>query len=112
MKTILRTTIVLITACSLFSCATVDVTKTARGYSPPTNPNDVDILMTVPPRPFAELGSVTVTRFRATDEAKMHNAIRAKAAPLGADAVIIQSQGIDANGQRWATGVAIHFKSA
>jgi hypothetical protein len=109
MKTTLRTTILAITACSLFGCATVDVTKTAKGYFPPTNPNNVDILMTVPPRQFVELGTVTVQKFQAAEEAKMHNAVRAKAAPLGANAVILQSQGINPNGQRWAIGVAIHY---
>ena len=109
MKTTLRT-ILLVTACSLFGCATVDVTKTAKGYFPPTNPNDVEILMTVPVRPFVELGTVTVQNVRANDEAKMHNAIRAKAAPLGANAVILQNQGINPNGRRWAIGVAIHYK--
>ena len=108
MKTTLRTTILTITACSLFGCATVDVTKTGKGYFPPTNPNDVDILMTVPPRKFVELGTVTVQKFQADEEAKMHNAVRAKAAPLGANAVILQSQGINDRG-RWAIGVAIHY---
>lgn len=109
MKTTLRTTILTITACSLFGCATVDVTKTGKGYFPPSNPNNVDILMTVPPRSFVELGTVTVQNFKAQEEAKMHNAVRAKAAPLGANAVILQSQGINPNGQRWAIGVAIHY---
>jgi hypothetical protein len=109
MKTTLRTTILTITACSLFGCATVDVTKTGKGYFPPSNPNNVDILMTVPPRPFVELGTVTVQNFQAAQEATMHNAVRAKAAPLGANAVILQSQGINPNGQRWAIGVAIHY---
>jgi hypothetical protein len=44
----------------------------------------------------------------------MHNAIRAKAAPLGANAVIIQNQGMNPQGlrggNRWATGVAIKFQ--
>lgn len=110
MKTTLRTTILLVTVCSFFGCATVDVTKTAKGYFPPTDPNEVEILMTVPPRAFVELGSVTVRRVNATEEAKMHNAIRAKAAPLGANAVVLQSQGINPNGMRWAIGVAIHYK--
>jgi hypothetical protein len=98
----------------LSACSTVDVTKTGRGYRPPTNANAVEILMTVPTRPYEELGSITVQGFQLRDEAKMHNAIRAKAAPLGASAVIIQSQGIVptgfGGGTRWATGVAIGWK--
>ena len=70
--------------------------------------------MTVPAtRPYEELGSVTVQGFEMREEAKMHNAIRAKAAPLGANAVVVQSQGIIptgfGGGQRWATGVAIRY---
>lgn len=104
----------LIVFVGLVGCSTVDVTKTGRGYHAPTNPNEVDILMTVPSRPYEELGSITVQGFEIRDEAKMHNAIRAKAAPLGATAAIIQSQGIVptgmGGGKRWATGVAIRYK--
>jgi hypothetical protein len=99
---------------ALSACSTVDVTKTGRGYRPPTNPNAVEILMTVPTRAYEELGSITVQGFQLREEAKMHNAVRAKAAPLGASAVIIQSQGIVptgfGGGTRWATGVAIAWK--
>src|SRR3989442_6469761 len=82
---------------SLGGCASVDITKTGAGYFPPTNPNSVEILTTVPTRPYIELGTVTVTGYDIREEAKMHNAIRAKAAPLGASAVIIQQQGMNAN---------------
>ena len=96
------------------SCGpTVDVTKTGKGYFPSTNPNDIEILFTLPQRPYVELGSVTVEGFDIAEEAKMHNAIRAKAAPLGANAVVIQSQGLTGGGRhpdRWATGVAIRYR--
>jgi hypothetical protein len=95
-------------------CASVDITKTGAGYFPPTNPNQVEILMTVPTKPYTELGTVTISGFQAKEEAKMHNAIRAKAAPLGATSVIVQSQGMIPTGfgkfERWATGVAIRYK--
>jgi hypothetical protein len=99
----------------LSGCASVDITKTSKGYFPPTNPNDVQILTTVPTRPYTELGTVTVSGYDIREEAKMHNAIRAKAAPLGATAVIIQSQGMNptrgfGGGDRWGTGVAIRFQ--
>ena len=99
----------------LAGCATVDITKTAKGYTAPTNPNEIEILMTVPGnRPYTELGSITVTGFAVDEEAKMHNALRAKAAPLGADAVILNSRGITPGGmfssaKIWATGVAIKY---
>jgi hypothetical protein len=43
----------------------------------------------------------------------MNNAVRAKAAALGADAVILTEEGIlqyTWSPKRWATGVAIHYK--
>ena len=90
-------------------CATVDITKTAKGYHSPTSPDHVEILMTIPPRPFIELATITTTRWDPAESAKMHNALRAKSAPLGADAVILSSSGIDGNGLYWSTGVAIRY---
>ena len=113
MKTILRFSALLLAVSSFFGCANVDVTKTGKGYFPPTNPNEVEILMTVPTKPYVELASVTTTGHNMRSEAKMHNAIRAKAAPLGAHAVILKDQGIIptgmGGGERWAMGVAIRY---
>ena len=97
----------------LAACAVVDVTKTAKGFYDQTNPNDVEILKTRPDKPFVELGTVTATRFAASESALMHNAIRAKSAALGANAVILTEEGIipgGFSGRRWATGVAIRYK--
>lgn len=94
----------------LSACASVDVTKTAKGYYEPTNAAEVAILKTKPEGKFVELGTVTVTGFDASDVASMHNAIRTKSAPLGANAVILTDEGIIQEGwftKRWATGVAI-----
>jgi len=96
----------------LTGCAVVDVTKTAKGFHNPTNPNEVQILKTVPARPFMELGTVTVQGFRVTDTAKMHNSIRTKSAALGSDAVILTEEGILPNSTKWATGVAVKFQPA
>lgn len=100
---------------ALAGCATVDVTKTAKGFYEPTDPNNVEILRTVPTRPFAELGTVTAYDFAPGDTAVLHNEIRNKVAPLGADAAIINSEGIGpgrSGGMRlWATGTAIKFKN-
>lgn len=99
---------------TMVGCASVDVTKTAKGSFDATDPNEVDILLTIPNISFIELGTVTVEGFSPSDTAKMHNAIRAKAAPLGANAVIIKNEGFLPGGLwgkvRWATGVAIRFK--
>lgn len=114
MKTTIHTTLLAIATSFLVGCASVDITKTGAGYFAPTDPNKVEILMTVPTKPYIELGTVTITGFQAKEEAKMHNAIRAKAAPLGATSVIVQSQGMIPVGygqfKRWATGVAIRYK--
>lgn len=91
-------------------CAVVDVTKTASGFQPPTNPNLVQILKTVPARTYIELGTVSTTGFRLPDTAKMHNSIRTKSAALGADAVILTEEGILPNHTKWSTGVAIKFQ--
>jgi hypothetical protein len=99
----------------LASCATVDVTKTSKGFAAPTNPNDVEILQTKPDRPFTELGSIATTGWSPSDTAKLHNALREKAAPLGANAVIIISSGMTPTGsfgamKMWSNGVAIRYK--
>jgi hypothetical protein len=100
-----------------FGCAEVDVTKTSKGFYAPTNPNDIDILQTKPDRPFEELGSVSTSGFAPSDTAQMHNAMREKAAPLGANAVIIINSGQAPTGtlggmQMWSNGVAIRWREA
>lgn len=98
----------------ILGCASVDVTKTAKGFYDRTDPNEVEILMTGTDKPYIELGSVTVTGFSPDETAKMHNAIRAKAAELGANAVILKNEGIERDGwgvmRRWAIGAAIRYK--
>ncbi len=90
--------------------ATVDVTKTAKGFHAPTNPNDLEILMTKPDRPYVELGTIAAVKFSPSDTAKMHNAIRAKAAQLGANAAILNVVGLDAKEKQFALGVAVAWK--
>ena len=95
------------------ACASVDVTKTSKGFHAATDSNNLEILKTRPDKPYEELGTITVTGFDATESAKMHNAIRAKAAPLGATAVILTDEGLVQKMfgmNRWATGVAIRYK--
>ena len=106
-------TLVIISVLAGCTAAKVDVTKTGKGYYEPTKPAMVLILKTVPEEDYVELGTVTVTGFSSSDVAKMHNAIRAEAAPLGADAVIITDEGllqVPYEGlKRWGTGVAIKY---
>ena len=94
-------------------CATVDVTKTGKGFHEATQASSVDIWKTLPESKYEELGTVTVTGFKVSETAKMHNAIRAKAAALGANAVVLTEEGIIPGGfnlKKWATGVAISYK--
>ena len=91
-------------------CATVYVTKTAKGYFVPTDPNEVEILIIRPERSFTELATVTSVNWAPVNMAKMHNSLRAKSAPLGANAVILTNSGIANNGWVWASGVAIRYK--
>ncbi|MGE0108873.1 MAG: hypothetical protein AB7S81_03800 [Bdellovibrionales bacterium] len=108
--------LILGTALILAACANVDITKTSSGFYDPTDPNLVEILKTRPERSYEELGTLTVTGFDSAETAKMHNAIRAKAAPLGSNAVIITEEGMVPGGwgtfKRWATGVAVRYKDA
>lgn len=110
----LRWAIITFAAILITGCATVDITKTAKGYYEPTDPDFVEILHTKPERSFLELGSMSTTGWETRDTAKMHNALRAKAAPLGADAVIILNSGITpgAYGSRtmWSTAIAIKYQ--
>jgi hypothetical protein len=106
---------VLLAAVAIAGCrtATVDVTKTAKGFYNQTDPNEIEIRKTRPDRHFVELGTVTVSGFTPDETAKMHNAIRAKCAPLGAQAVILTEEGvlpIGFKGMKWATGVAIRYE--
>ena len=99
-------------ALMLSGCATVDVTKTAKGFFQPTDPSNVEILMTKPDRKFIEIATVSTSNWAPAETAKMHNSLRAKAAPLGADAVILLSSGITYGGYGgylWSSGVAIRY---
>ena len=111
---LIKTLAVLSVSATLFGCASVDVTKTSKGFYQPTDANSIEILKTRPVKTYDELGTVTVTGFGSDETAKMHNAIRAKSASLGANAVILTEEGLVKDGlfsySRWATGVAIAYK--
>ncbi len=96
----------------LTGCATVDVTKTAKGFYPATRADDVEILMSRPERSYTELATVSTANWNPSETAKMHNAIRAKTAPLGAHAVIITDSGIVVvrnSPKLWSTGFALRY---
>lgn len=91
-------------------CATIDVTKTGKGFFEPTRADDVQVLMSLPDRRYEEVASISTRGWSPNATAKMHNALRSKAAPMGANAVVLQNSGIDANGLLWSTGMAIRYK--
>lgn len=105
----------LVVCVALAGCASVDITKTTSSYYDPTNPNNIEILKTPPSRAYEELGTLTVTGFQSDETAKMYNAMRAKASELGANAVIITSEGLNPSAigyMRWASAVAVRYKGA
>jgi len=115
MKTTTTCVLGLLTSVFMTACGTVEITKTGRGFNNPTNPNTVEILMTVPQRTYQELGTFQASGFMRTETAVMHNAIRTKAAELGADAALITDTGLAptrAHGTPllFANGVALKFK--
>jgi len=105
-----RSVFTLLVLVSLCGCAVVDVTKTAKGFYPPTKPDDVEILMTAPGRKYVELATISTNNWSPNATAKMHNALRAKAAPIGADAVILLNSGVNPEGYLWSTGIAVKFQ--
>lgn len=106
---------VLLVCAVLSGCANVDITKTTSSYYDPTNPNVIEVLKTPPAHAYEELGTLTVTGFQSDETAKMYNAMRTKAAELGANAVIITSEGMNPSAigyMRWASAVAVRYKGA
>ena len=104
---------VIATFASVIGCSSVNVTKTAQGSYSPTNPSNVQILKTVPQGKYVEVGSVAVNGFKITDTARMNDTLRAKAALIGADAVVLNNEGITPEaGQMklWGTGFALKYQ--
>lgn len=91
-------------------CANIDVTKTAKGTFPATDANEVEVLSSFPKsRPYTEIATISTNNWSPSETAKMHNALRAQAAPLGADAVVLLNSGIDQRGYLWSTGAAVRY---
>jgi hypothetical protein len=89
-------------------CTTVTVTKTAKGFSAPTVPADVEILGTVPnDRKYDQIGIVNANVFGTPETA--YNKIREKASALGANAVFLNSQIPMGNNRTIVTGTAVRF---
>ena len=107
--------LLLATACIFSGCAQarVDVTKTAKGHFEATRADVIEILRTLPDRPYIEIATISSSGWRLNQTAKMHNSLRAKAAGAGANAVVLTDSGINRtrySAYKWATGVAIKYK--
>lgn len=75
------------------SCGpTVDVTKTSGTALTPTTPANVQILYAPPTRAYDEIGLLSTRNNPSYGMDKAENAMREKAATLGADAVILNKQ--------------------
>lgn len=96
----------------LAGCTSVDVAPRPGLKRDATAPDNVQILRTPPTRPFEEIGGISVMGYSKENTAAMERDIRAKAAGIGADAVVINSEGftIPMPRRHWATGVAIVWK--
>jgi len=60
---------------------------------PPTDPSSVQILQTEPKRPYVRLGEIVVSPYGKPTLADLEQKVRAAAAKLGADAVIVEYDG-------------------
>jgi hypothetical protein len=104
-------------ACLLVSCASIDATTTqyvGAPHFPPSNPAAVEILRTEPMRPHERLGEVVVDASTepAPPIAEVEDKLRAEAAKLGADAVVVvvdrvQPVGAFVSGPWWGRDVDV-----
>lgn len=94
LTTLLRGLLLLAVAGVLVSCATIDATTTqyvGAPHFPPSNPATVQILRSEPIRPHERLGEIVVDASTepAPPIAEVEDKLRAEAAKLGADAVVV-----------------------
>lgn len=94
LTTLLRGLLLLAVAGLLLSCATIDATMTryvGAPHFPPSNPATVEILRIEPIRPHERLGEIVVDASTepAPPIAEVEDKLRAEAAKLGADAVVV-----------------------
>jgi hypothetical protein len=94
LTTLLRGLLLLVVAGVLVSCATIDATTTqyvGAPHFPPSDPAAVAILRSEPIRPHERLGEIVVDASTepAPPIAEVEDKLRAEAAKLGADAVVV-----------------------
>jgi hypothetical protein len=94
LTTLSRGLLLLVVAGMFVSCATIDATTTqyvGAPHFPPSNPATVEILRSEPIRPHERLGEIVVDASTepAPPIAEVEDKLRAEAAKLGADAVVV-----------------------
>ena len=117
MTAVSRGVLLVALACLLVSCASIDATTTqyvGAPHFPPSNPAAVEILRTEPMRPHERLGEVVVDASTepAPPIAEVEDKLRAEAAKLGADAVVVvvdrvQPVGAFVSGPWWGRDVDV-----
>jgi hypothetical protein len=88
----------------------VYISKTGTGgLLPPKSPDAVEVLKSKPDRPYYEVASMYAARFKIKNVFQIPKDLKKDAAVLGADAVLITSEGNDGS-RAWASAAAIKYK--
>lgn len=108
-----RLLVLFVMCCVMIGCASIDVTKTSDQVYPPTDAKDVEFLRVTPYRAYEQLATFEVSGFDQSQTVTMHNAMRIRAATLGADAVILTSESVVPSSMGGhdlvGTGIAIRY---
>jgi hypothetical protein len=95
-------------------CASsVEVTKLTPESYPASQPAQVEILKIKPDKPYAQIADVSAMQFPNSQSERRYAEMRAKAAKVGADAILITSEQTfrrDFVLYRSVTGVALKWK--
>lgn len=85
--------LLLLLLCLFTGCAsTVEISKITTDAYRPTRAETVEILKIKPDRPYKQIADVSAMQWPNGQSAQMFSAIRAKAAAVGADAVLITDE--------------------
>ena len=98
---------------TLFGC--VDVTKSGSAF-PPTSASKVELLLENPARPYKVVAKLSTSSWWTFQADAMHEAMKKKAAEVGADAIVIDAEGVRTIGlgsyERYAQADAIKYVTA
>lgn len=109
--------IVLCVTLALQACVTGEATKTSSRNYASSSPSSVQLLFEKPSRKYEVIGHVTSEGTRASTRDANFRMLQTQAAKLGADAVLVQGEGVD-DVQEWghynhkvANGLALKWKN-